>query len=92
MDLVTLTSLVIEKIKDANGYSELDPKALHKSVHGYLEKIYKKHFYNAQKRLEDEEARGIFPSQAKYKKEYDEVEDIVMVYANKLAATTKDQV
>lgn len=92
MDLNTLSILVMDKFKDANGYSELDDKQLFKSIYGYLNSVYKRHFYLAQKRIESDEMKGLFPSPEKYKKEYDAVEDIVMVHANKLAATTRDQI
>lgn len=82
----------MEKLKDANGYSELDNKEMFKSIYGYLNSVYRKHFYFAQKRIEIDELKGIIISSEKYKKEYDRVEDIVMIHANKLAATTKDQI
>lgn len=92
MDLNTLSALVVEKIKDANGYSELDDKTLFKSIHGYLEMVYQNHFYLAQKKIKNEENCGLSLSKTRYKKEYDSVEDTVMIYANKLAATTKEQI
>lgn len=92
MDLNTLSVLVMEKLKDANLYSELDDKALFKSIYGYLDLAYKRNFYLAKKRIESDELRGIFPNPEKYKKEYDAVEDIVMAQANKLAAITRDQI
>lgn len=92
MDIKSLSTLVIEKLKDANMYSELDDKALFKAVYGYLDMIYQKHFHLAQKRIKSEEQSGIFPNEARYKKAYDGVEDTVMIYANKLAAVTKEQI
>lgn len=91
MDISTLSALIIEKIKEAGGYSELSDEALFKSIYGSLNMIYKKHFYIAQQKLESEERQGIFPNKERYKKEYEKVEDYVMAYANKLAATTKEQ-
>lgn len=92
MDITSLTGLVISKFKEAGGYSELDDKALYKSIHNYLESQYRRHFYLAQKRLSDDEKCGIFPDKAKYDAAYVEVENIVVTYANKLAAVEKIEV
>ena len=82
----------MEKFKEAKGYSELDDAQLFKSIHGYLDGIYKKHFYIAQQKIEKDERKGIFPTQEKYKKECDAVEDIVISFANKLAATDPKEI
>ena len=92
MDLDTLSLLVIDKFKNSGGYSELDNKLLFNSVRGYLESVYRINFYKTQQRIESEERQGLFPSSEKYKKEYEAVEDLVMACANKLAATTKQEI
>ena len=92
MDLNALTSLVVEKFKDAGGYSELDDEQLSKSIHRYLDYIYRRYFNIAKKKIEENERKGIFPNENDYKKEYALVEDLVMVYANKIAAVTKGEV
>lgn len=91
MDLTNLSTLILEKIKDANAYSELSDQELFEVIYDYLDAIYKKQFLLAQRRIENAELKGIFPNSEKYKKEYDNVEDIVMTYANKLSAMTKDE-
>lgn len=91
MDLASLANLVIEKLKESGVYSELNDEDLQKSVHDYLDHIYRKYMYIAQKKISDSEKQGIFPNQQEYKKQYDMVEDIVMVYANKLAATNRNE-
>lgn len=92
MDITALSTLVIQKFREAGGYSELDDKDLFKSIYKFLDTQYRRHLYIAQKRLQDEEARGIFPDKAKYDAAYVAVEDIVMAYANKLAATDKAEI
>jgi hypothetical protein len=92
VDLNALAALVVEKFKDANGYSELSDEQLHKSVHLYLDSIYRKYFAVAQKKIAEKERAGLFPNSADYKKEYDLVEDLVMIYANKIAAVSKSEV
>lgn len=92
MDLDTLTSLVIEKFNYAGGYSELDKGQLYKTVKTYLETIYTINIYKTQKRIEAEEKMGIFPNKETYRKEYSAVEDYVMNCANRLAASTKEEI
>ena len=92
MDLDTLALLVIEKFKEAGGYSELDQKKLFVSIRGYLESIYRVNFHKTQQRIESEERQGFFPSKEKYQKEYAAVEDYVMNCANKLAATSRQEI
>lgn len=92
MDLAALTTLIIEKFKDAGGYSELNDEQLFKSIYKYLDAIYRKYFAIAQKKIEEKERMGVFPNQLDYKKEYDLVEDLVMIYANKIAAVTKGEI
>ena len=92
MDLNALASLIIEKFKDVNGYSELSDDQLQKSIHGYLDSIYRKYLVIAQKKISEKERSGFIPNQTDYKKEYDLVEDLVMIYANKIAATEKNEI
>ena len=92
MDTAALTSLVIEKLKDANLYSELDDKALFKSIHAGIRRSYEKHLYDAQKRLKAEENAGAEPDRQKYEQAYSEIEDRVMEYASKIAAVTKKEI
>ena len=92
MNIGALAKLVIEKFKEADGYSELNDKELFKSIYGYLDSIYRKHFEIARKKIKDDESKGIFPDQKEYKERYEGVEDIVMMYANKLAATDKSEI
>lgn len=92
MDITALAGLVIAKFKESGGYSELDDKALFKSIFASLDAQYRRHFYIAQKRLNDEEKRGIFPDKAKYDAAYIEVENLVVAYANKLAASQKSEI
>lgn len=92
MDIQALTGLVISKFKEAGGYSELEEKDLFKSIFKFLDMQYRKNFYITQQRLKDEEKRGIFMTKEKYEMAYLEVEDIVMGYANKLAATDKAEI
>ena len=92
MDITALSSLVIQKFKEAGGYSELEDKDLFKSIYKFLDMQYRKNFYAAQQRLNQEEKIGTFMTKEKYDEAYLEVEDIVMGYANKLAATDKAEV
>ena len=92
MDLQTTAELVIEKFKDAGGYSELPDEELLVSVYGFLEEIYQKHLAIAQAKIKAEENRGIFPDTKRYDAAYQGVEDIVMYYANKLAATDRAEI
>ena len=92
MDIQPLTLAVIEKFRDAGGYTDLEEKNLFKSIHKALNLVYQKNFYTTQQRLKDEERRGIFPDKDKYEKEYKAVEDLVFAYANKLAAVEKHEV
>ena len=92
MDLQTTAELVIEKFKDAGGYSELPDEDLYQSVYGFLDEIYQKHFAIAQAKIKAEENRGIFPDTKRYETAYAGVEDIVMYYANKLAATDRAEI
>lgn len=89
MDLQTTAELVIEQFKGAGGYSELSDEDLYQSVYGYLDELYQKHLAIAQAKIKAEENRGIFPDTRRYEQAYQGVEDIVMYYANKLAATDK---
>lgn len=92
MDISTLTKIVISKIKEVIIYSEITDEQLYKTIYKSLNTTYQKHFYQAQKRIKDDENRGVFITRDKYKKEYDGVENIVMAHANKLAATNKTEV
>lgn len=92
MDLNALTTLVVEKFKEAGGYSELSDQELYRSVYKYLDSIYRKFFSVAKKKLEEQERSGISISEADYKKEYEMVEDLVMIYANKIAAVIRSEV
>lgn len=89
MDIGSLATLVIQKFKTAGGYSELPDKDLYRSIYKFLDKEYRKHFKAAQQALKDEEARGLFPIKENYDAAYIAVEEIVMEYANKLAATDR---
>ena len=89
MDIKALTKLVIERFKEGRGYSELDDDQLFKSIHRYLDGIYHKYFYIAQKKIEENKNRGNPTGDASYKNEYESVEDTVMSYANKVAAINK---
>jgi hypothetical protein len=92
MDIQALTGLVISKFKDAGGYSELEDKELYKAIYKFLDMQYRRNFYAAQQRLSNEEKLGTFMTKEKYEEAYLEVEDIVMGYANKLAATDKAEI
>jgi hypothetical protein len=92
VDLTALTTLIVEKFKDAGGYSELNDQQLFNAIYKYLDAIYRKYFQIAQGKIEKRELDGIPPNQAEYKKEYELVEDLVMVYANKIAAVTKGEI
>lgn len=91
MDLISLSNLVIEKLRESGFYSELSDEDLQNCIHEYLDNIYRKYMYIAQKKISDDEKKGVFPNHQEYKKQYDMVEDIVMVYANKLAATNRNE-
>jgi hypothetical protein len=92
MDLQTTAELVIEQFKAAGGYSELDDDALYESIYGFLDDIYQKHLAIAQAKIKAEERRGIFPDTRRYDEAYQGVEDIVMHYANRLAATDRAEI
>lgn len=92
MDIDGLASLVLQKFKEGGGHGDVQEKTLLKSIHGALNLMYRKHFFTAQQRISNEEKQGIYVSKEKYEKEYSAVEDMVMNYANKLAATTKEEI
>ena len=92
MDIQALSALVIQKYKEAGGYSELEDKELFKSIYKYLDLQYRRHSYIAEQKLKDDERRGIFPNKLKYEAAYTAVEDTIMNYANKLAATDRADV
>jgi hypothetical protein len=92
MDIQALSALVVQKFKEAGGYSELEDKVLFESIFKFLDMQYRRHTYIAQQKIKEDERRGIFPNKAKYDAAYIAVEDIVMAYANKLAATDRADV
>lgn len=92
MDIQDLATLVMQKFKEAGGYSELEDKALLKNIYKALNIQYQKNFYFAKKKIKEDEARGIVLDKDKYDKQYAAVEDSVIAYANKLAATEKHEV
>ena len=91
MDITALASIVLQKFKNAGGYSEMADGVLFKSLFQALDGQYRKHFYITQKRLKSEEERGIIVDKAEYDAAYAEVETLVIAYANKLAATEKSE-
>lgn len=92
MDIETTTELVIEKFKSVGGYSDMDDDALYTSIYGYLDEIFQNQLALVQTKVKAMEARGIFPDQEKYAEMYNAIEDVVMYYANRLAATHKSEI
>jgi hypothetical protein len=92
MDTQVLVVAVMEKFREAGGYTDLDDKALYKSIKKAIDYTYQKNFYETQKRIKDDERRGIFPDEKRYEKDYTAVEDVVFAYANKLAATQRGEI
>lgn len=92
MDLDEVVSLILEKLTNANVYSELGRDAMKKSILAGLRRAYQKHLYEAQKQLREEERSGAIPDTKKYEKAYAQVEDMVLAYATQLAAIDKTEV
>lgn len=92
MDIKDVALLVMERFREANGYSELDNESLFKAIYHYLNHIYQKQMYMTKNRLAEDERRGIFPDAKKYESEYLKVEDYVLAQAMKLAAADRSEI
>ena len=92
MDIEGLSALVLQKIKEVEYYSELDDKALYKSIYKSLDLTYRKNLFEFQKRMRQEEQEGKMADIKKYEKAYEELENIVMTQANKIAASNRSEI
>lgn len=91
MNVEELTDLVIDKFKNNGGYIETSEKKMRSSIYQYLAKMYRYELEYAVMKLEHDKVSGKSPSKEDYVKEIQKVEDLLIIQAELIAVSSKQE-
>ncbi|MHA1675723.1 MAG: hypothetical protein ACTSU6_00940 [Candidatus Njordarchaeales archaeon] len=90
MEVAPLVRLIIKKFEEAGGYTEIKGRHFSALLTKHLTQEFKKEINAVAMQLEVEEQLGRLPSQERYHEEYEKAENKIVMIAQELAATCKE--
>lgn len=91
MDIQPYVDLIIDKFKNAKGYSEIEDEKLSKILYSYLNRIYHEEIEALAIKIDTEHELDVWPDLERYKKETMEIKTKILKKTREIAQTKKEK-